>query len=491
MKKFIFLTSLFTFAFMYVPSAYAVRHVLVIDPLTPYQRAAFVSDMNQYGNAYKAGVSIPSRGLNSVGSAYRPIDFKPKNGVPSAVLQVLENGVGRWGALAISKATPYVGTALMAYALYSDLRDAVEASPESIAENPKLHDALTATQELPDVLNLPMNSQVGTDFTSDSSSPFNFGEVRKTTYIGVTAMTPNYPGYPPKSIFTTTSSPQIATVYTYIGKGTWNAGMYMYNDNFACYRYETAVIPPILPRPATDEEVFASFGNYNALNDPAYMAELEKLFEAENLPMEYSPALEPLKPQISEDLQLAEATAQALADNTAALAANTAAAQAASNATSTAQDVRDNAQAQLALNPTDPALIKALQDAQLAYDSQVLEQAKLEAELARLQAEKSEEEALIAPPLPSNEYDPLITPPDKKDIPGLLGSFVGSSPLVSMVRSFTVATDSASCSVPIGNVYGQELSFDFCRWQPVLMGCGGVFIILIQGFSILVVIRGW
>lgn len=101
------------------------------------------------------------------------------------------------------------------------------------------------------------------------------------------------------------------------------------------------------------------------------------------------------------------------------------------------------------------------------------------------------EETLVPPDLPSNTYDALITPPDKKSIPELLLSFVSSSPLVSMVKSFTISTSGSACVVPIGNIYGQQLSFDFCRWEPVLAGCGGVLIIIMHGYCILIVVRGW
>lgn len=106
-------------------------------------------------------------------------------------------------------------------------------------------------------------------------------------------------------------------------------------------------------------------------------------------------------------------------------------------------------------------------------------------------AQQVKEDALVPPPIPSNTYDASITPPDKKSIPVLLASFAAASPLVSMVRSFTVHTIAASCSMTVGNYHGHELDFDFCHWQAALSACGGVLIIITSGFSILVVMRGW
>lgn len=153
-----------------------------------------------------------------------------------------------------------------------------------------------------------------------------------------------------------------------------------------------------------------------------------------------------------------------------------------------AEDAVQKANAASLANPTDPALANTAAQLQSALD-------KLKADLAAkdladAQA-KADQDSLVPSPVPSNTYDADITSPDKKSISELLLSFISGSPLVAMVKSFTVTTSSPSCSQPIGMVYGQELSFDFCRWEPVLRGCGGTFILLMQGFAIFVVVRGW
>ncbi|MDD2540065.1 MAG: hypothetical protein PHH28_03355 [Desulfuromonadaceae bacterium] len=153
-------------------------------------------------------------------------------------------------------------------------------------------------------------------------------------------------------------------------------------------------------------------------------------------------------------------------------------------AAQSAQTAADKAKAASIANPTDPNLANTANALQAAADA-------LKAQQAAADAAKAQEDALTPPDTPKNTYDAEITPPDKKDIPSLLLSFVSGSPLVSMVKSFTVTTSDASCSMPIGIVYGQQLTFDFCRYQSLLCGCGGVLIIIMQGFAIFVVIRGW
>ncbi len=100
----------------------------------------------------------------------------------------------------------------------------------------------------------------------------------------------------------------------------------------------------------------------------------------------------------------------------------------------------------------------------------------------------------VPPALPSdNTYDGLgdSDKPLSKSITDLLGSFTAGSPLVSMVRSFSITTSNASGVVSIGRVYGQDLSFDFTHWESILRACGGVLIIIMHGYCILIVVRGW
>ena len=104
-----------------------------------------------------------------------------------------------------------------------------------------------------------------------------------------------------------------------------------------------------------------------------------------------------------------------------------------------------------------------------------------------------DEDELINPNIPQdNSYDASVTgQPDKKSIGDLLRSAFQSSPLVSMVQSFSVSLTDPVSILHIGNIYGQDLSFDFSPWEGTLRACGGVLIIIMHGYCVLIVIRGW
>lgn len=92
----------------------------------------------------------------------------------------------------------------------------------------------------------------------------------------------------------------------------------------------------------------------------------------------------------------------------------------------------------------------------------------------------------------SNAYDTSFTGlPESKSITDLLSSFVSSSPLAAMVRSFTVSTSGSVSSVSCGTFYGQEIKFDFVWYQDTFNALGGVLLIICHGFAVLIVIRGW
>ena len=107
------------------------------------------------------------------------------------------------------------------------------------------------------------------------------------------------------------------------------------------------------------------------------------------------------------------------------------------------------------------------------------------------EAAKAEQDALIPPPVDINIYDISIPLPDKKDIMKLLTDFLASSPLVSMVQSFRINVDGGVNKLYVGNFWGTELYFDFSPWEPKLLACGGMLMIIMHGFCVLVVIRGW
>jgi hypothetical protein len=94
---------------------------------------------------------------------------------------------------------------------------------------------------------------------------------------------------------------------------------------------------------------------------------------------------------------------------------------------------------------------------------------------------------------PDNVYSPLgdSDKPALKSISNLLTGFIASAPLVTMVKTFVISTNNSSGVVPIGTVYGQQMSFDFTRWENTFRMMGGVLLVIVHGFAILVVVRGW
>lgn len=91
-----------------------------------------------------------------------------------------------------------------------------------------------------------------------------------------------------------------------------------------------------------------------------------------------------------------------------------------------------------------------------------------------------------------NKYDGAkdSDKPEKKTINTLLNSWVNSSPLVGMVRSFTL-TGSGSPVVTGVTVYGRSVDFDFTRYDATFQILGGILVLIVHGFAILVVVRGW
>lgn len=157
----------------------------------------------------------------------------------------------------------------------------------------------------------------------------------------------------------------------------------------------------------------------------------------------------------------------------------------------------NDAQTKLDSNPTDPALQKALADAQYRLLQAQLELAKakaaddkLKADIAKQELEDSKNTSTVPSTGEASTFNTDITAPEKKGITGLLSSFVASAPLVSMVKSFTM-TASGSGVVAVGEVYGKDINFDFSRWESTFRLLGGVLLVIMHGFAILVVVKGW
>lgn len=88
-------------------------------------------------------------------------------------------------------------------------------------------------------------------------------------------------------------------------------------------------------------------------------------------------------------------------------------------------------------------------------------------------------------------YDSSVILPDKKVISTLLSNLFSNSPLAGIVRGFVLNTSGQIAVVDCGTVYGKSFVFDFTRWTTFLTACGSVLLIIVHGFAILIVMRGW
>lgn len=112
-------------------------------------------------------------------------------------------------------------------------------------------------------------------------------------------------------------------------------------------------------------------------------------------------------------------------------------------------------------------------------------QASLIAEDARFAATP---DPILPPPA---FYDPNIEAPEKKDIPTLLQSFVANSPLSGALQAVVVSTSNANSAVLVqGKIFGQDMKFDFSRFDSSFRAVGAFAVLIYQGMAILFVIRG-
>lgn len=207
---------------------------------------------------------------------------------------------------------------------------------------------------------------------------------------------------------------------------------------------------------------------------PTYNAEANKAIQ--DLQAKGLAAQQPTPEQIKalSDLQKAYTAQVAQAQAT----------QSAVNSAASAQSASALASAAAAANPGNAGLAQTAATAAATA-------AAAQASLDKLTAAQTAGDLLTSPPLPpANVYDATIAPPASKSITALLTSFVASAPLVAMVKSFVI-TASGDPVVPIGTVYGQEMSFDFTRYGATLSAIGGIFLMIVHGFAVLVVMRGW
>ena len=225
-------------------------------------------------------------------------------------------------------------------------------------------------------------------------------------------------------------------------------GATMYTYNFTYYRYS---VPSTVPQVASTPDQFASSLAPNNVVDAPYASDFDKATKTLS-----DSTLTAMQPDADQIKALTNTVQQ------------DAAVDAAQAAVDSSQDNYDS-------NPTADAL-QALNEAKAALEAQ-------KAALAR--------DNVVAPPVPgSGNYDSGIELPEKKSILSLLQSFASGSPIVSMLNSFTMSA-SGSGFVHLGDAFGKSIDVDFTRYESVLAGCGGVLLILVHGFAVLVVVRGW
>lgn len=174
---------------------------------------------------------------------------------------------------------------------------------------------------------------------------------------------------------------------------------------------------------------------------------------------------------------------------------------------------RDAAVADALANPTDAtkaaAAEKYIQSWEAAKTTQaVTTQTAAQAEAAAVSAAANaasvaataaiaaaEDAKLAATPdpilPPPAFYDPYIEAPEKKDIPTLLQSFVANSPLSGALQAVVVSTSNANSVVLVqGKIFGQDMTFDFSRFDSSFRAVGAFAVLIYQGMAILFVIRG-
>lgn len=241
----------------------------------------------------------------------------------------------------------------------------------------------------------------------------------------------------------------------------------------------------------------------------AIQEELDKMFQDPDYVPTFSddatglPFVPPLSSSVATPNQLAVINSQAASTEAAASAVTSASNAAVSAAAAaTAADARaTSAVAAAAANPSDAGLAAAAAAAVAAADLARANANTTQAALDKLKAEQaaaavtdaeSKETAASMPSLGNdNTYDTNITAPEKKSILSLLQSQIGTSPLGAMLSGFSMSTSENDPVVSLGDFYGKALSIDFSKWQTTFSMVGTMLLVIMHGYAIFVVIRGW
>lgn len=369
-------------------------------------------------------------------------------------------GVSRAVIGSASKLLPYVGLALTAYMTYKNIRDAASSDPVNY---PHLANAVTG-------------GAVSTGNFSNTT-PLNgwFTAYGRTVqykgyhFIGTTPTSmPDYYPSPETGSF---------THYSKNSQGTYDGYQITYGE------------APVI----TDGQLINSLNGgvgqtaYDAMSDPAYRDELDAMFKAGDDPLKdysnynimYNDAKLALDSYNSTQ-QSAAAAAAATASTAAAAAAVTA-----TNNYNTAVNNYNTAAAAAASNPTDPSLAaaaaaakSAADAAKLAADQAAAVAAAAAAQQAQFDAQQAQDQNLVVPSMGTNVYDSSLTAPDKKDLGGLLGLILGSSPLMGITGglglSLTAETSIYTFNFP--DKLGGPKTIDFAMYESTWVFMGIVFV---------------
>lgn len=398
--------------------------------------------------AYSGGryISVPADNYGTV-----PLKLLTPGTATANVVSPLVTSVARPTGMALARKSiavvgsklPYVGLAVTGYMLYNDLRGIV-------SDNPSAYPNLVNSLYRPD---LPLVPSVGSYVTAANGDIYQVATIYSTT------------GFSSDMSMQSDASSTGWQVVIY--------GPYAYNGNYGYSGYTwtryygatTGLIihPSNVPQtPLTDAEIAANFEAANMTQAKLDQLDLAMRNNAQHVQIDNAA-------EIATALQTAnmEKAIEAKGRELAAL-----------------QDLVDSLNTQYTNYPTAENLQK------LTQAIANLEKAK--SELLNLNQQQSDREADVAPSLPAdNIYDSAIEAPEKKDITSLLGQWVTSSPLAGMVSSFVMTVDNPVCSVSCGEVYGKELSISLCRYADTFTICGGVLLVIVHGFAVLIVIRGW
>jgi len=353
-----------------------------------------------------------------------------------------------------------------------------EQTKTAVSSKPTIYPLLTT--KLQTQTNAPLNVLNMTK--SDVLTPVGSYVQNGTTYRKLVTISQSYQG--------SGSNPPGYT-YSYDGMGpntfTRISGL---SGSYPTYTYQvthyTTTTVSTLPAPVYAPSTSAQFqtavapsGTVNA----AYQAELDKAMQDDSYIPVFTddttglPFISPSQSTVATPAQISAINSKAeIAEKSAASVA------AASAAESSAQSAYN----------ADPssANLQTLNNAKSVAAATSLKAAQDTAASDTALADEASANALESSATP-NAYDTEFEKPEKKGITSLLESFVSSSPLVGLVRSFSISSSSPVSSVSAGQVYGTEINFSFVRWEPYLRLCGAAMIIIAHGFAVFVVVRGW